>query len=551
MRSKKIKSLFFFYFMLAVLVCNNRVVAQLSANIDSTNVKIGEEIVLKLTVETEKLVALKFPEKNLFGSLELLKSHNVDTIVKSSKTLFVKKYSLIQFSPGEYTIPKLEVRVNNKVLFTDSIKIKVVGVKTDPNKQNSYSAKPIFKSSKPQKNTNNWILILLASIAAAVGLVIYLRNRRLHAELKEKEEAPPPYELAKRSLFELNKTILIENLNIKLFYSELTLIFRKFLNKTIYNKSLESTSEEIVNELRALEVTGGFKLTEKTLLSLRSAMQRADMVKFAKSLPTAKTLHADLKIFENEIHNINRVLIEAEKERANKSLTENKAPLKNKIIKKQKKLVLGSILAFVSVLLVSVWFFGFEKLKDVIIQNPSKALLDQRWVKSEYGAPGVFLETPVALERKSKKFTGGSTFLGSSHVMFSFEKGNIPLKIILNNSFLDNKASKTNQAKADPLEEMEEYGLNALEKIGVENLLPKRDVFVSASGAKGLKTFGSANFKFPAQPENDAEFIILNFSDSLRLHQLVLLWRANDKYVNKIVERVLSSVEPNKELQND
>ena len=65
MRSKKIKSLFFSCFMLAALVCNNRVVAQLSANIDSTNVKIGEEIVLKLTVETEKLVALKFPEKNL------------------------------------------------------------------------------------------------------------------------------------------------------------------------------------------------------------------------------------------------------------------------------------------------------------------------------------------------------------------------------------------------------------------------------------------------------------------------------------------------------
>ena len=208
MRSKKIKSLFFSCFMLAALVCNNRVVAQLSANIDSTNVKIGEEIVLKLTVETEKLVALKFPEKNLFGSLELLESHKVDTIVKSSKTLFVKKYSLIQFSPGEYTIPKLEVRVDNKILFTDSIKIKVVGVKTDPNKQNSYKAKPIFKSSKPQKKTNNWILILIAFIAAAIGLVIYLRNRRLHAELKEKEEALPPYELAKRSLFELNKTIL-------------------------------------------------------------------------------------------------------------------------------------------------------------------------------------------------------------------------------------------------------------------------------------------------------------------------------------------------------
>ena len=161
MRSKKIKSLFFSCFMLAALVCNNRVVAQLSANIDSTNVKIGEEIVLKLTVETEKLVALKFPEKNLFGSLELLEIHKVDTIVKSSKTLFVKKYSLIQFSPGEYTIPKLEVRVDNKILFTDSIKIKVVGVKTDPNKQNSYKAKPIFKSSKPQKKTNNWIIILM------------------------------------------------------------------------------------------------------------------------------------------------------------------------------------------------------------------------------------------------------------------------------------------------------------------------------------------------------------------------------------------------------
>ena len=45
---------------------------------------------------------------------------------------------------------------------------------------------------------------------------------------------------------------------------------------------------------------------------------------------------------------------------------------------------------------------GFTKVKDTVLRNPSKLLLEKTpWVTSEYGAPGITLSTPEVLERQN------------------------------------------------------------------------------------------------------------------------------------------------------
>lgn len=45
--------------------------------------------------------------------------------------------------------------------------------------------------------------------------------------------------------------------------------------------------------------------------------------------------------------------------------------------------------------------FGLENVKNTLFGNYTKRLLEQPWVKSDYGHPAVVLETPEVLVRKT------------------------------------------------------------------------------------------------------------------------------------------------------
>ena len=45
------------------------------------------------------------------------------------------------------------------------------------------------------------------------------------------------------------------------------------------------------------------------------------------------------------------------------------------------------------------FYFGFNTVKDTVLRHPSKLLLENNWVSSEYGAPGIRIESPKVLLR--------------------------------------------------------------------------------------------------------------------------------------------------------
>lgn len=65
--------------------------------IDSTAVKIGEQIDYILQVKADSTAQVIFPEQPLFAPFELLEASPVDTLKTQSHYLYTKKYALIQF----------------------------------------------------------------------------------------------------------------------------------------------------------------------------------------------------------------------------------------------------------------------------------------------------------------------------------------------------------------------------------------------------------------------------------------------------------------------
>ena len=68
--------------------------SQVKSSIDSTKIKIGEQITYKIQVEVDTTDLVVFPEGQTFLPLEMIESYKTDTTFEASKLRLIKKYGL-------------------------------------------------------------------------------------------------------------------------------------------------------------------------------------------------------------------------------------------------------------------------------------------------------------------------------------------------------------------------------------------------------------------------------------------------------------------------
>ena len=529
---------------LALIISGFCANAQIKTIVDSTSIKIGEELIISFKVELDGIKKVVFPDTKSFGALEVIENYKTDTLIEKSNIALIKQYGLTQFDSGTYTIPQQKILFGNKTLLSDSIEINVLSIKVDTTKQKLYDIKPILQVKKPslKKTILNWLLILIA-ITAIISIVFYYWRKR---ELKTKNNSLslPPYELAKLALSKLNEEKAFENDEVKEFYSDLTLILRKYLNDKVYNHSLESTTDELLLKLNDLNKSNQISLDEESIKNIEATLKRADLVKFAKSKPSIEMVRMDKKAILNEIESVKSGLPEPTKEEIENTIKYKLALQKKRKQKRLKQVLFGIISSALIILVSSIFIYGFNNVKDTVLRNPSMLLLKKDWVSSEYGAPGIIIETPVPLSRKNfDSISNNSNDLKSK--IFYYNGGDVPLKIMVKSSKTKSSgASEGKQSGSIDLIEIAENELNALEADGASNILTKTEQFITPNGQEGLKTFGPMNYRFNSAEETiSAEFIILGFSTDSLLQQLIIIWDKEDAYADEISNRIIASVE--------
>ena len=529
---------------LALIISGFCANAQIKTSVDSTSIKIGEELIISFKVELDGIKKVVFPDTKSFGALEVIENYKTDTLIEKSNIALIKQYGLTQFDSGTYTIPQQKILFGNKTLLSDSIEINVLSIKVDTTKQKLYDIKPILHVKKPslKKTILNWLLILIA-ITAIISIVFYYWRKR---ELKTKNNSLslPPYELAKLALSKLNEEKAFENDEVKEFYSDLTLILRKYLNDKVYNHSLESTTDELLLKLNDLNKSNKISLDEESIKNIEATLKRADLVKFAKSKPSIEMVRMDKKAVLNEIESVKSGLPEPTKEEIENTIEYKLALQKKRKQKRLKQVLFGIIASALIILVSSIFFYGFNNVKDTVLRNPSMLLLKKDWVSSEYGAPGIIIETPVPLSRKNfDSISNNSNDLKSK--IFYYNGEGVPLKIMVKSSKTKSSgASEGKQSGSIDLIEIAENELNALEADGASNILTKTEQFITPNGQEGLKTFGPMNYRFNSAEETiSAEFIILGFSTDSLLQQLIIIWDKEDAYADEISNRIIASVE--------
>jgi hypothetical protein len=287
-----------FYILLFISVISFAQKPMVTATIDTTNIRIGEQFLLKISVAEIQNVIL--PKIQLKG-LEVVDSTRIDTI----KNSLIRRYILTGFDSGAFYIPQQQIFVKNQAFLTDSLLVNVATIAIDTTKVKKFPIKTIKKEPYTFDDFKIYIYLILA-ILAIIGFWIYwfvVRKR------KETEDAPtyrilPPYEEAILRLTALDEKLLWQNNKIKEYYSELTEIVRGYIERELKVPALEKTTDEVLEMIKDFKSADSIETSKETIDRLKDLLREADLVKFAKSKPLALEIEDDRKDAEYIIGNL-------------------------------------------------------------------------------------------------------------------------------------------------------------------------------------------------------------------------------------------------------
>ncbi|MDC1320608.1 hypothetical protein N8261_01425 [Flavobacteriaceae bacterium] len=510
---------------------------EVSSYVDTTSIRIGEQITYKINVKADSLEDIDFPKAKDFAPFELINEFKVDTNYLNKKFIISKKFALTYFDSGAYYIPSQKLTLLNKEVKLDSFKITINPVKIDTTKQGLYDIKPIMKS-----NTQidfiffGYILIFIAVICA----VLYFKKQifSFFSIQKLKVEYLTPYEKAVIELTKIKKLNYLSDVDIKTYYSDLTFALRNFIEEKIIKNALESTTKELIQKLSLLKTSKKLNFSNSTLKNIEDVFSRADLVKFAKYEPDAQSASIDLETLSKELENIKLILPEPSNEELEKNLKIQENLRRKRLKNRNNKIIIYSLLSLLLVYLTASIMYGFTYVNDKLFRKQNLIFLESNeWVNSSYGAPPITITTPEVLNRNTDSFIFGLDE-ASAKSEFTYNNLKASLNIILTNIKIPENSSSIK------LQDVMINSIETIEKMGVKNIITKFEKFQTPNDAEGLMIYGSADFPTDNLTQfRKYKYKMFGFINSQDYKQIFISWEENDNYIVEIVDRIVNSVE--------
>ena len=538
------KRLLYYTFLLAFPMLYAQ---EVKVETNTKNIKIGEQIQYKVSVETPANTPVSFPEGQTFAPLEMVKTRAADTLRDGGKYRLVKEYYLTQFDEGKYTIPSQKIRINNKDYFTDSLLVEVHTVAIDTLKQPLYDIKPIQEVKKPF-TSYGWILTIIAAVLLLliVAFVYFVFIRKKKFPFLQTQKKLPPFDRAIQDLKELQNSKYLIQSQHKEYYTRLTDIVKAYLEEEVHILAKESTTDELLTKINLLQEKGKLNLNQETITNLKRVLQTADLVKFAKNKPSDDNAEYDRETIENVVIKTKEAIpLEPTDEQAINEARQKTLALKRQ---KRKKLLIrigvGILLFF---LLGGVGlYFGYRTLKNWLF-NPYVAELNEgKWVTSDYGYPITELTTPKVLMRKQIVDITGFKPIIHSQSTFYFGSLNSELYIMTNIiTFVKETGGNSSERgdgniSLDP-QLVNEIVLAQLDKAGAKNITTLQEEYTTPAGVKGMKVFGEMTLPDKNGNLFKANYELYSFTENGALQQLLITY-INDFNAKAIAKRVVNSI---------
>ncbi|MCK9300114.1 MAG: cell wall anchor protein [Bacteroidales bacterium] len=282
---KRIQSFLLFSLLALPAALGQEVVVE--ASLDSTLIWIGNPTNLRLSVSAPRDVWVEFPAfeaDTIVRGIQVLRKSPVDTVLLDNNRLRLQKnYLLTSFDAELYYIPPIELKVDGASYHSRYLSLKVISFEVDTASTELFDIKGIEKPpfviwdyALPAGYVLGGLLLLL------LGYYMY---RRFH-KTKQSQEAEadpelllPPHIAALQALDKIKSEKAWTEGKYKLFYTQVTDVLRKYMERRFDIPAMELSSSEILDFFRKN------REAQPVYEQLKQLLMLADFVKFAKFNP--------------------------------------------------------------------------------------------------------------------------------------------------------------------------------------------------------------------------------------------------------------------------
>lgn len=255
------------------------------ATIDSTALLIGQQSLMHLEVSGPASLKYTFPVfqgDTLVKGIEVVQYGPLDTLEIANNQIRIKKdYLVTSFDSGLYYIPPVKILAGLDTIQSNEMVLKISTYSVDTTKVKIFDIKGVQKAPFVFGDYLLTLLLFLFIWALAL-LVIWFILKKKYGKEKEKltaEQMLPPHVVAIMELDRLKSEKIWKIGKNKEYYTNLSDILRKYIQRRFMINALEMTTDEI------LVLFKRDKSTQSVYQNLRQILQLADLVKFAKIQP--------------------------------------------------------------------------------------------------------------------------------------------------------------------------------------------------------------------------------------------------------------------------
>lgn len=262
---------------------------QAFASLDTNAIVIGDQIGMEIGIRIPNNFLVNWPMigDTLNAHIEVLRQGSIDTLMSDNGLQLSQRLLITSFDSGYFEIHPMEFRFHSATdtsVFetnTGSLFLQVYTPEVDTTQAFKAIKGPI---SEPYTFMEllPWLLLGLAGLALLVLLFWYLRKRKKNQTVfvRKAKPMPPPHIIALEKFENLRLAKVWQQGKLKAYFTSLTDITREYLELRFHFDAPEMTTDEILQAIK--EVGVNKEVSQK----LKSVLELADLVKFAKENPT-------------------------------------------------------------------------------------------------------------------------------------------------------------------------------------------------------------------------------------------------------------------------
>ena len=254
---------------------------QLDSQVDPAQVTVGDLIRFTLTVRAVPGVEVDLPEPEPdLGKFEVLGHEIAGPVEEEGNRIWTVAYTLALYETGSFEIPSVTVGYRGDGVQAGSVQTQEHSVRVESTL--SEDSEDILDIKGPLEIPRS-LWSLWPWIAAALGLaalvILYLRRKGGDGPAAvSRKPRLPPYDEAYQALCRLRDSGLLEEGRLKPYFTRLSEIIRRYLERRYLIQAMESTTSQVLDQLR--------KMALDELNLFRDFFPCCDLVKFAKYAPS-------------------------------------------------------------------------------------------------------------------------------------------------------------------------------------------------------------------------------------------------------------------------